>query len=401
MLMDLPPPTNTSIHIGVGGMTKIILACLVLAVLPHGTAWDRFHHMLGKSNLIFQTIAVRSIPAVLGALLVTSPMEAHAYAGHADSVPSSYSASLSPRLDYHGYGNGGAGAAGGGMPIPDLHMHTNMLVSGSLENDLILLDESMIGTCVLLGFYTAVANFSTYGSLLGKPKKTEELGPLGKGATVMKLQVALDSNWAEKGNIMDTLSVLLDRKESRDSYPSLYSDRHANLLSEASVALLRKRASWSAASIQNERFWSWYAQDKAQLRFQQLAVGERVQIHADQAPSWDINAAKPARVAVSWLQQLQQIPAQMGGTSSSSSSTSSTSTTAVVSLVVMVRGETQALRVSGTPETDVAAALTALAAEALYKEENIMLLELLWSPSGWGSTLSLSDLIGYPELMSL
>jgi len=395
-------------------MTEMILACLVLAVLPLGTAWDRFHHLhMRQSNLMegvksnFQTIAVKSIPAVLGALLAASPMEAQACLGHAGSVPSSYSASLSPRLDYHGYGTGGADAAGGDMPILDLHMHSTTLVSGSLENSLVsdslYLGISMIEICAILGFSLAVSNFVVYGSLSGAPKKTEELGPLGKGATVMKLQVALDSNWAEKGNIMDVLSGLLDTKKSRDPYPSLYSDRHANLLSEASVALLRKRASWSAASIQGKHFWGWYPQDKAQLHFQQLAVGERVQIHTDQAPSWDINAAKTTRVAVSWLQQLQEIPAQMGGTisSSSSSSASSTSTTAVVSLVVMVRGETQALRMRGTPETDVAAALTALAAEALYKQENIMLLELLWSPSGWGSTLSLSDLTGYPELMSL
>ncbi|KAJ1441786.1 hypothetical protein B484DRAFT_464646 [Ochromonadaceae sp. CCMP2298] len=165
---------------------------------------------------------------------------------------------------------------------------------------------------------------------------------------------------------------------------------------------------------------------KAQLYFQQLAVAERLKIRyladdPDIPPSRDSTAAKISR-AVSWLNL--QLPTQVGGTSSSSSATTSSSSTAVVSLVVMVRGDSQALRgmgmgVSvgmggvgvGVGEEGMAAALQARAAEALVDPRitdnsylsvyrNIACVDLRWAPERGG----LSDrelLLHYPEMISI
>ncbi|KAJ1432750.1 hypothetical protein B484DRAFT_23827 [Ochromonadaceae sp. CCMP2298] len=227
-------------------------------------------------------------------------------------------------------------------------------------------------------------------------KEGEKEGALGQGATVITLRVAVDSDWTQD-NIMQTLSRLRkdpDKKHSK--YPSLYAleitQTRATLLADTCVALLRKRSSWSAVSVQGQQ----KPQAKVQLYFEELAVAEQVRNipYEQKSGTWyDVRPTREAwsftREALSRAQFHFKIPVR-----------GSTSTTAVVSMVVAVRGWSKAL--GGGSEADVAGALQTLAAEARAEGGNIAGLELLWTPSEWGVTLDDRDmLLEYPELMSL
>lgn len=192
-------------------------------------------------------------------------------------------------------------------------------------------------------------------------------GSLGSGATVIKLQLALDTDWAESGNIMSTLSDLASR-------PGLTSGRSelAQLLSEASIALLRRKASWVAASVEGERFnWDNTA-EKSEPYFQKMTVNERAKFERE---------TKGTMVA----QTSTRAPTQ-----------------AIVSLIVAMRGKSDALR-RVTNSRDMTDALQSLASEALTDEgENVMAVEVLWTPSEVGRVVSERDiLMEYPELIRL
>jgi uncharacterized membrane protein len=64
----------------------------------------------------------------------------------------------------------------------------------------------------------------------------DETGALGSGATVMKIQVALESDWETNGNIMNTLARLAEKNGAMSGREDI-----AKLLSDASLALLRKQ----------------------------------------------------------------------------------------------------------------------------------------------------------------
>ena len=93
-----------------------------------------------------------------------------------------------------------------------------------------------------------------------------EVGSLGSGSTVVKLTIGLDEDWSKSGNIMETLANLASRKGSVSSRSEL-----SSLLSDASLALLRKQSDWNSASVKGERFGG----SKAEPFFQRLAIEER------------------------------------------------------------------------------------------------------------------------------
>jgi uncharacterized membrane protein len=364
-------------------MMKFILVCLVLAAalqssLAYQPNLNRNLHMSAQKNnfmdnvkVAFQTIAVKSIPVVMGAaLLVANPMESDAASSGGRSGGSSfrgggggrsYSAPRSStRLNSNGGGYGGG--YGRGMSIMPMPMYSPFGFSPfgfmPINGDVILLAGAAYVAYTLLSSRAGGSDFGNEG----------ENGALGGGATVVKLQVALDSDWAEAGNIMETLSRLAASKGTITGRSQI-----SNLLTEASVALLRKKSAWSAASIEGERF---RGAQKAEPFFQQMAVAERAKFESESTPTYaSIQPSTPG---------------------------TSRPTQAVVSLVVAVRGKSEALR-QMRGMTDVAGALQMLASEALTDEgENIMGVELLWTPSDSGSTLSERDLVmDYPELMRL
>ena len=196
-----------------------------------------------------------------------------------------------------------------------------------------------------------------------------ESGSLGSGATVMKIQVALSADWAERNNIMNTLARLAEKNSAMGGRNDL-----AQLLSEASLALLRKQGDWNSVAYEGELFGG--GGRKAEPAFQQLAVKERAKFEEETS---SIASIAPSAVG-------------------------STPTQVVVSIVVALRGKGSGYMSSPVRTTaDVSRCLQGLASDALTDGgENIMAVEVLWTPSEPGNSISPRELIeDYPELIRL
>ena len=186
------------------------------------------------------------------------------------------------------------------------------------------------GNLLLLGGLAYLA-YTVLSSRVGGSdfSNSREAGSLGTGATVLKLQVALDSDWADSSNIMNTLSSLASRRGG-----SVLGGRSelSALLSEASLALLRRRSSWSAAAIDGENFGNMMSKggsiDRAEPFFQRVAVQERAKFESES----NGRASESGGATNGGL--LLRDDAGSG----------SKPTQAVVSLIVAIRGQSDALR---------------------------------------------------------
>jgi uncharacterized membrane protein len=79
---------------------------------------------------------------------------------------------------------------------------------------------------------------------------SEDSGALGDGASLVKLTLAVDSDWNNRNNIMNTLARLASQNEGQlGSRKSL-----ANFLSEISLALLRQQGDWVASAYDSESY---------------------------------------------------------------------------------------------------------------------------------------------------
>lgn len=154
----------------------------------------------------------------------------------------------------------------------------------------------------------------------------------------------------------------------------------ASLLSDAAIALLRREDSWTSASIRGERFGGGSA-GKAEPFFQRTAVTERSKFEKEKTGS-----------------DLQMQSDNYYGQSTDRG----TRTQAVVSIVCAIRGRSDALR-NVRNSQDVKEAIQTLASEALTDDgDNIMAVEVMWTPSDPNEVLSQRDvIIDYPELLRL
>ena len=66
----------------------------------------------------------------------------------------------------------------------------------------------------------------------------DDVGALGNGASVIKIQVALSDDWSQRNNIMNSLSTISNKYSAMSGRNDL-----SKLLSDASLALLRKEGS--------------------------------------------------------------------------------------------------------------------------------------------------------------
>ena len=195
----------------------------------------------------------------------------------------------------------------------------------------------------------------------------DDIGSLGSGATLMKIQVALDDDWSKKGNIMDTLDAVSSKYSDLSSRSTL-----SQLLSDTSLALLRKSGDWNAVSYDGEIFRGGNSRD-VEPAFQRVAVRERSKFEQETTD-------------VTRYSGVDSCPTQV-----------------VVSLVVALRGKAQAYADKVNSTRQLKDCLQNLAADALTDDgENIMAVELLFTPSEPGMILSERDIVeDYPELLRL
>lgn len=265
----------------------------------------------------------------------------------------SYS-SVMPMPMYGGYGYGGFGGFGispfGISPFGFMPINPSVLLLGAAAYVAYNVLSSRIGG----------ADFSNSG----------ETSSLGDGATLLKVQVMMDADW-RSGNIMETMSSIASRNGMLSGRSEL-----SKLLSEASIALLRRQNEWSSAAVTTEKY-NRFNCDKIEADFQRMAVVERTKFD-------------------------EEVGANTAGDTSFQVSSSGSTTACVVSLVVAVRGQSDAaMRVRNS--ADLRSVLQILASEALTDDgDNIMGMEMLWTPSEVGTVITDKEIIAsYPEMIML
>ena len=193
---------------------------------------------------------------------------------------------------------------------------------------------------------------------------------LGSGASVIKIQLALDSDWADRDNIMETLASLSSKYENMSERTEF-----ANLLSKASMALLRRQQDWNSVAYEGEYFNNFNL-NKAEPLYQKVAVNERAKFMSEKS----------------------------GSTVDRSSSRSSKPTQMVVSIIVAMQGKSSAyMQKKVNNINDARQVLSSLAADAVTDDgDNVMAVEVLWTPCDSGNVLTPRDIVSdYPELMRL
>lgn len=215
-------------------------------------------------------------------------------------------------------------------------------------------------------------------------------------ASVVKVQVALNADWTDPNCIMTALSG--------NTTPGSGDDRSGLglLLSETALSLLRAKQSWTAASVEVEQFRGLDALQRAEPYYQRRVVDERSKFEKEvTGPNAHITAYAGSGAGG----EMQHILNQHRDLAVTDSSNRNSKTHAVVSLLVVLRG-----RSDGLPSTrqalsagNVARWLQALAAEGLSSEgENLLGMEVLWTPAERGRILTERDLLmDYPELVAL
>jgi len=245
------------------------------------------------------------MPALMGAALISTPLGGDIPDAHAArsggrsggssfrSAPSSSRSSTALRSSYSNSGYGGRSSVtimpmyspfgyGGGFgfsPFGFMPINLNVIILAG----------------VAYAVYTALSNraggsdFSIDGTS----------GSLGGGATVLKLQLSLSSDWKQPENIMETLTRLAEKNSAMTGRNDL-----AKLLPESSLALLRRQNDWNAAAYEGEMFA--FGPQKAEPYFQRLAIQERAKFEEENSSSsvaviksTNTGSSKPTQVVVS------------------------------------------------------------------------------------------------------
>ena len=310
----------------------------------------------------FQSKIMKSIGGVIGtAIIIGNPMDTLAASSGSRSGGSSFRSSSSSssyrnrgstRLNAGSYNNIIMPMYGYGFsPLNFIPINGNLLLFGSGVFIVYNLLKNRIGG-------SEFSNNDVFGSL-------------GSGATIIKLQIGVVSNWSKSSNIMDVLSSI-----ARESGKISGRSKIANLLSETSIALLIRKSSWNSASMEGEKFDHSL---KAEPYFQKLVIQERTKFESETA-----NVGYPD------IDEKDEY-------------VFSKPTQSVVSIIVAIRGTSDALKINIRNANDLSNCLQTLASEALTDDgENIMAVEVLWTPSESGTILTEKEVImDYPELIKL
>jgi len=196
-------------------------------------------------------------------------------------------------------------------------------------------------------------------------KVFEESGPLGKGITVGKVQVALQASDRSSSSIFGLLEK--KAKSSGDSPAEL-----ARLCSDVSLALLRKSDDWTAACSSSEWF-SGNDAGKAERTFNDLANKEAAKFEKEYIPS------------------------------ASSDEKGGGSTLVVVSLVIEIQGDSTNFDGAGFSFSGTQEVLSSIASDCTVDEGYCLnAVEVFWCPGERDEVLTSRDIVlDFPELIDL
>jgi len=264
--------------------------------------------------------------------------------------------------------------------------------------DLSRADSFLVGMAALVGGFfvsllVAISHphdfygipFSTVFELLGGYLILSEASSranfqnlLGSGTTVLKLQVAIDADW-DQGNIMEALIEIATRYGKITTRSVL-----ASLLADVSLALLRRKQSWNSVAFEVDVL-NAYSTTRVETAFQRMALKELSILDIQSLPS---NVMKS---------NLDAVRGALRGNDKT------VSTQAMVSLVVALRGSNKLKSKFFRSETGLEDCLLTLAAEASTSEgEDVLAVEVLWTPCKPGTVISQSEILeDYPQLIPI
>ena len=136
-------------------------------------------------------------------------------------------------------------------PFSFIPINFNLLVLGAVAYTIYSVLQNRMGSSDFSGFNDG------------------DSGSLGGGVSVIKIQLGLDADWNERGNIMETLDILAQKNAAMSGRNDI-----SRLLSDSALSLLRKQNDWNSAAYESSYFNQVVA-SKGQPLFQQLAIKER------------------------------------------------------------------------------------------------------------------------------
>lgn len=196
-------------------------------------------------------------------------------------------------------------------------------------------------------------------------KVFEEEGPLGKGITVGKVQVALLADDRGKDSIFGLLESNARWVEGDDEASSL-----ADLSHEVCLSLLRKRDSWTAAAS-TSKWFSAKDYGKAESLFNDWSNAEAAKFEKEYIP--DV------------------VPDDAGAT------------IVVVSVVIEIEGDETSFEGAGFSMSGTQQVLNSIASNCIVDGGDVTnAVEVFWTPSDPKEILTSRDVIvDFPELIDL
>jgi len=356
---------------------------------------NRIGFLLSNVNLFIQTKVIKIIPTILGAtLFIINPLPSFAVRSGGRSGGSSFhsSSSRSSSSSRRSRSSSGRSSSSSSTRLSS-GSSSSSSVSSSLSESSSVVTKSSVADDALTTIIVGAVILSSFRSIKKESRSS------GSGITVLKLQIAVDMDWSKDDNIINKIYDIAQRKEKISDRKEL-----ATLLSDTSLALLRKKDSLNSASLTSDRFNDDDDDNdgirKAESFFQKLSILERSKFESEINPSLlstklddNDNTMKPYFLSM---------PSKLSELSSTSSALT-THTQAVVSLIVAIRGSSDTYEKPIRSTVDLCDCLRLLASEALTDNgENIMAVEVLWTPSQPGTIVTDRELISdYPELIKL
>jgi len=223
---------------------------------------------------------------------------------------------------------------------------------------------------------------STHLHLFDLEKAFEEEGPLGKGITVGKLQIALNVNALERTSKDSIFAILEENARAGndedddgfdDDYEDGYGDSHlSKMCHQVCLALLRKSDDWIAACSESK----WFKggdYGKAESLYNQWADREAAKFEKEYIP-------------------------EEGSTLSEGKAT-----VAVVSIILEIQGDETNFERAGFSIAETKSVLTSIASDCRVEGGDCLNgFEVFWTPSEPTEVLTERDtILDFPELITM
>jgi uncharacterized membrane protein len=226
----------------------------------------------GFAELV-KNIRTYTLPAIIGASLLLAPHNADALPsggrGGGSSFRSAPTRSSSRSYSSRSYSSSSTVF----VPVPSYSPfgfgfgYATPFFFPPISFNTLVLAGAIAGAYYLLSNRVGGSDFSN----------SEDEGMLGSGATVIKLQLSLDADWSS-GNIMETLATIAASNGGPSSRSSL-----SQLLSETSLALLRRQRDWNSVAYEGQKFNRFEGQ-QIEPYYQKVAVKERTKFETETSP---------------------------------------------------------------------------------------------------------------------